>query len=349
MNAELAIYSENGTENIVVLEDGRPVEWLRAGGEPRLHKLDIVLGLVRQVTPALRCAFVDIGDVHDAMLPLRDPRPAVKTGQPLLVQIRREAPPGKGHQVSQNIQLPGPYAVFASEGSAKRRSKLADFPESERETLFLTDLTRLRGVWQKVHQASATGPVPRLLLAAGDPLTVALTSLVSARIQQIRVEGDALFGQVYEKIAALMPEYLPKLAIYVPAQGYGLAAVLGLGQTAVQMAGRKVWLDNGGCITIDRTEALTAIDVNSGKDVRGEDSAGLRLRTNLLAAEAVARQIRLRNLGGIFVIDFLKMQDTAEQEAVQARLAELTARDRAYCRLVGFTGLGLFEMTRTAQ
>ena len=179
-------------------------------------------------------------------------------------------------------------------------------------------------------------------------MITALSSFVSPSLRRIRVEGNDLFQDVYQEMKQLMPSFLPLLELYVPTSDYGLAAVLSLGDLPESLLRRKVWLENGGYIVIDRTEAMTIIDVNSGKDTRIKDTGGLRLRTNLLAAREIARQLRLRNLGGIVIIDFINLAGDEDKAAVQSALQEALEADRASSRLLGFTALGLFEMTRTA-
>lgn len=348
METEIAIYRQAGTVCLVLLEDGKPSEVLSDDQLKPLRRQDIVLGRVRQVVPALNCAFIDIGEPHDAMLPLAEAPDGIKAGQPLLAQIHRVCGPAKGHQLTTRIQLPGPYAVFNTRSAPKRRSKLRAFPQEQQHELYSRDLERLQAAWERLQQESKSGTVPRRLLALGDPLYIALISYASAELKKIRVEGEDLFQQVYRQIAELMPAYLPLLSLHVPSQGYGLAAVLGLGDLEAALLRRKAWLDGGGYLVIDRTEALTVIDVNSGKDVRGHENTALRQRTNLQAAAEIARQLRLRNLGGIIIIDFLDLEDDEARAELQLALSESLARDRAKCRLVGFTGLGLFEMTRTA-
>jgi Ribonuclease G/E len=349
MDTELAIYKKDGDMCIVLLEDGHPVEFIQDDQQSRLHRMDIFLGQIRQIVPALNCAFVDIGIGRDGMLTMDETGAFVKPGQRMIVQVKKLAPDGqaaKGHVVTGKIQLPGPFAVYIPQGSAKKRSKLESFEPAERQRLFERDLARLRQLWQKLEEDGETGPAPRLLLAAGDPLHVALISLISSRLTKIHIEGQELFNLVYDRMSQLMPSYLKFLTLHVSADDYGLAAVFSLTDLAERIKDRRVWLNNGGYLCIDRTEALTAIDVNSGKDTRGKDSGILRQRTNLLAAVEIARQLRLRNIGGIILIDFIHIADADDRLALLAAFQEAVSRDRARCRIAGFSNLGLLEMTR---
>lgn len=347
MNSELVIYHDQTQLCCVLLEQGRPADLLR--GNPNTpHRQDIYLGKVTRVTPALDCAFVDIGDSHDAMLNLSEAPADIKTGQPIVIQVRRVTDEGKGVQVTTRISLPGPYAVHNPAGRPKKRSRLNAFPDDAARSLFETDLARLTALWQETVEKSKSGAVPRCLLPLGEPLHAALISLIQPGLSRILIEGDALFARVYDLVKTLMPPSLPLLALHVPAAGYGLASALGLANLIESLGQRRVWLDNGGYLVIDRTEALTVIDVNSGKDVRGGENQDLRLRTNQQAAREIARQLRLRNIGGIIIVDFLNLPDEASQTELTSYLTGELANDRASVRIVGFTGLGLLEMTRTA-
>ncbi len=347
MNVELVIYPQGDGLCCVLLEDGRPVEMMTEDGALSSRRQDILLGQVRQVMPALASVFVDIGDEHDAMLPLGEAPANVKAGQPIIVQVRRETAASKGQQVTTHIQLPGPFAVYNPAGAPKHRTKLKAFDLARQKELYESDLARLQVLWASLLADSRKGRVPRPLLAAGEPLYSMLINGISPTLTQIRVEGDGLFNRVYELVKTIMPPYLPLLKLYVPRAGYGLSAALGLSDLADSLYQRKVWLDNGGFLVIDRTEALTVIDVNSGKDIKGKHNDALRLRTNQAAALEIARQLRLRNLGGNFVIDFLNMDELSRQTLLET-LTDSLSRDRAHCRLIGFTGLGLLEMSRTA-
>jgi Ribonuclease G/E len=347
MKAEIAIYPENDSTCCVRLEDGRPVERLLACPE-RLNRQDILLGLVRKVQTALDAVFIDIGSDHDGMLPLSEAGPDAKPGQRVLVQIKRLRPAGKGHLLTTRIELPGPFAVFRADGPPNPRSKLRDFDETLRQHLYVEDLDRLQKVWQDISQQSSHSTAPRLLLAAGDPLVIALTALVTADVQLIHIEGDLLFDQVFQMVQTIMPFYLPLLALHVPDKGYGLAAALDLADLRERLNERKVWLSQGGSLLIEPAETLTVIDVNSGKDVRGDDPAELRRRTNQAAALEIARQLRLRNIGGMILIDFIRQDDPTDRETLLTTMRAVLSRDRARCKVYGFTQLGLLEMVRTA-
>lgn len=345
---ELAVYRRQEKLFCVLLEAGRPAEVVAALPGQTFFRQNLYLGKVRQVTPALNGAFIDIGDSHDALLPLGEAPLGIKAGQTLCVQLRKLTAPGKGHRVSTRYELPGPYAVWLSDGHPRRRSKLRELPPDEQERLYTQDLERLGRFWQSLEQEMGKGPVPRLLYPLGEPCYIALTSWAGPNLGRIRVAEPDLYEQIRQLLASLMPTALPLLHLQPAADLFGLADILGLADLDERLTRRKVWLDKGGFIVIDTTEALTVVDVNSGKDTSGHSGQELRLRTNLQAAAAVAAELRLRNTAGMVVIDFLRLLREEDKKQVDAALRRHLGRDRAKCKCLGFTAMGLYELVRTA-
>lgn len=345
---ELIVYRQQDTICFVLTEAGKPVEVLRTSADKVLHRQDVVLGAVRQVLPALAGAFIDVGEDHDALLPIAEASPDIKSGQRIIVQIRKENANCKGHRVTTRIELPGPYAVLLPFGHSRRRSKLRGLPRQEQDALYGKDLERLGHIWRQIMADSRTGSVPRLLHPFGDPCYTALITWVRPELARIRVDDLDLYNALYSQLAELMPQSLPLLQYRRREGDFGLAAITGLTDLDEQLNRRKVLLDSGGFIVIDQTEALTAIDVNSGRDIRGRTGQQLRLRTNLQAASAIARQLRLRNIGGMVVIDFLRSEQEADRTQIEGVLRQSLAPDRARLKLFGFSAMGLFELTRSA-
>jgi ribonuclease E len=352
----LAVYrTAAGRLRIVLLQDDRPCEVLE-GPDPLdpaavtarpLHEGDVVLGVVRRVVPDLSAAFVDLGEEHDGFLPLTDAPPGCKAGQRLPVLVDRRMPDGKGPRVDARIALPGPFAVFRPDGEPKRRTRLASLDPASASAAFARDLARLSAEWAALAAAAASGPAPRRLGDYGAPLYRALCGLVGPAVSSIRIDGSELLALVHDETARILPDAVPLLSLSVPVGGYGLESALGLSGLDDAMRKRTVRLPSGGSIVIDRTEALHVLDVNSGKDVRRRPGDPLALRTNLEAAREAARQLRLRDLQGIVLVDFIRMKGDEERAAVAAAFREAAAGDRARVRAEGFTKLGLFEATRS--
>jgi ribonuclease E len=350
----LAVYRSTGALRIVLLRDGGPLEVLTgpdpldpaAAAQRSLQEGDLVLGVVKQVVKELSAAFVDVGEEHAAFLPLSAAPVGCKAGQRLVVRIERLMPDGKGHRVDARVSLAGPYAVYRPGGAPNRRTLLKSMSPEAAEAAFSHDLHRLTAEWERLSTEAESGPAPRRLGDYGAPLYRALCSLAGPRTGSVRVDGADLFACVHDEAARLLPELLPRLSLSVPVGGYGLEAVLGLTDLPDMLRRRKVHLPSGGSLVLDRTEALHVLDVNSGKDTRSRAGDPLALRTNLEAAREAARQLRLRDLQGIILVDFIRMKTDSDREAVAAAFREASDGDRAKVRLEGFTRLGLFEATR---
>ena len=346
-NSQIAIYQKDDTISCVLLEGKKPVERLvRCGSCCR--RLDIVTGTVRQIVPPLQAVFIEIGDVHDAFLPLKEAPSSVKPGQPVIVQISRQTPSYKGHKVTTAIQIPGPFAVFSSNGKHLKRSKLKGYDKAEQENLYERDLQRLQHQWQNIRQNAFEGTIPRLLLGCGDPVYRAIIDWVDNKTTRIQTDDLEIYRELEKWIRILQPEKLSLLHLTVPTDSFGLAEILALTDLDKLIRQKKVWLPGGGTIVIEQTEAFTSIDVNSGRDIKGRSDQSLRIRTNDEAIVEIVRQLRLRNTSGMVVIDFLRLKNPEDQERLNNRFRQELNLDRAKTKLFGFTGMGLFELIRTA-
>ncbi len=347
LKSELLLWQDSSGPRAVLAENGQPVEQLGTAEPDQPAVGDIWLGRVSRIVPALSAVFVEIDDQQDGLLSRDEASPGLREGQPILVQIHHLMPPGKGHQLTTRLRLAGPFAVWQLDGPPLRRSKLRDLPPDEAEALFTEDLARLAGRWQRIDaDATADGRLPRRLYSRTDWLETVMTTLIRPHTRRILVQGGEFFASVYQRFEQLMPTWLAKLELQ-PQSDYSLPFLLGLPDLDRLAGDRQIWLRDGGRILIEPTETLTAIDVNSGRSLGQRSVADLRLRTNLAAAAEIARQLRLRRLSGLIVIDFIKMKKEEDRQQVEALLRQLCRRDRAVCRLGGFTRLGLFELSRS--
>ncbi|MBP1757197.1 MAG: Ribonuclease [Firmicutes bacterium] len=361
----------------VLLEDGQAVEWIRPQRPGAAVRQDIILGRIEAIEPALNGAFVAIGQTENGLLPLKEAPANLKVGQSLVVQIRRlttltddvtssrscdagsddpidRGPASqpvnrstKGHLLTTRIQYPGLFIVYEPIGDHQiLRSKARPLDETMRTTLTAQELQVLKDQHSQVlAAATAPGTLPRLLLRPNETVPTALQSWSSLNLRSFQVSDLELFQEADRYLAARWPALLPKLRLH--AGSFDLAAVFRLTDLAREASRRRILLKNGGSIVLDQTEALLAIDVNSGQ-ARASEPARLRLQTNLLAATEIARQLRLRNIVGLVVVDFIRLADaTARQELVAAFTAALAA-DRSKITIGGMTSLGLFELIRQA-
>lgn len=324
-----------------VTEDGRLVEYLRTENENASG--DLVSGRVDRMMPGLDCAFVDIGRRKNGFLPLREESKtfqggSLRSGEKILVQVKKEETGEKGAFLTRDLTLPG-------------------------ETVILMPMNRYIGVSSRVTDEGARKRLRDLgaELAGGRFGLVMRLAAEEATEETVRAEAEALLEK-WEALQAAAQNAKPGTALLHDSPlerlredylGRGIDAVRetaeldgDLLRQLKQSEGRKVPLPGGGNLVIDRCEAMTVIDVNTG-GTRGADSKEATvLETNLEACAAAAEQIRLRDLSGILLIDFIDMEEERDREQVKERLEQCFARDRVKTVVHGWTKLGIMEMTR---
>lgn len=358
------IYVQAGMpREIAVVEDGRLVEYLRDEQATSAAET-IYLGKVDRVVPGMNAAFVDIGQEKRGFLPLEEksstaPGQKLQSGTRIPVQIKREAHDHKGAFLTRDVTLCGQYVILmpmnryvgvsakVTDGGERRRlQRLGQALAGEEFGLVMRtaalqapeeaieeEASALWETWQQILRDAAVAPVPSVIWQGG--------SLLEGVLRDYRPRG---IDRVVTDDASCAPAF--QGACPVEEAEAGLMARAGLIAQRDKALGRFVWLDSGGSLVIDQCEAMTVIDVNTGKFTGKRLVKETIRQLNLEACGEIARQVRLRNLGGVIVIDFIDMADAADRAAVQEALAEAFRRDRIKTVLHGFTSLGLMEMTR---
>ncbi len=347
---------------------------------------NIYLGKVARVLPGMQSAFVDIGLERAAFLHVADiwehrqftqekPPPIerlVHEGDALLVQVVKDPIGTKGARLSTQISLAGRMLVYLPQDThigvsqriedeaerAQLREMLARVvPADERggyiirtsaedasEADLAADIDYLRKRWAQIREAAAQVPAPAALYQELSLAQRVLRDVVTEATQTIQIDSRENFAALQAFAAQYVPRVLGKLAHYT-----GERPLFDLYQIDAEIEralARRVDLKSGGYLIIDQTEAMTTIDVNTGGFVGTRNFDDTVFKTNLEAAHAIARQLRLRNLGGIIVVDFIDMVNAEHREAVLAEFKRALARDRTRVTVSGFTQLGLVEMTR---
>lgn len=388
MSRELLISSAGGELRAALTEDGALAALIVERQDRASLVGNIYLGRVQRVALGIAAAFVDIGMGRDGFLPLgvrgRDEAgengesppplpPAPVEGEALCVQVVRDAFAGKGAQLSRRLSLAGYHLVYLPDGARIAVSRLIE-DETERDRLVASvaalaeegegfvvrtaaegaapeelarDAAWLRARWSDIVATRTAAAAPMLLHAEPDPVERVLRDHAMDDIAAIRIGDAATFGRARAFCRRFLPDVADRLVQHRGAMPLFDAA--GVEDAIEDALVPRVPLPSGGCIVIEGTEALTAIDVNSGSltDRSGPDEAALR--TNMEAAAEVPRQLRLRNTGGLVVVDFISMDDDGAWERVLAALTDGLARDRVNVRLVGRTASGLVEITRRRQ
>ncbi|OAL79951.1 ribonuclease E [Acinetobacter sp. SFB] len=349
-------------------------------------KSNIYKGHVTRVEPSLEAVFVEYGAGRQGFLSMReiantyykaDPRQTsnirelITEGTELLVQVEKEERGNKGAALSTFISLAGRYLVLMPNNpkgggisrqiSGAVRDELKEMLSSlniprgmsvivrtagigrSQEELQL-DLQHLMDLWAQIQTTASSGPSPMLVHQEAGVVTRAIRDYLRDDVAEILIDSEQAYTEAYNFVKAVMPRQLEKLKTYTLNEPlfahFGIESQI---QTAYE---REVKLPSGGSIVIDQTEALVSIDINSAKSTRGHDVEDTALNTNLEAAEEIARQLRLRDIGGLVVIDFIDMTKDRNQRMVEAKLREATQSDRARIQFGQLSRFGLMEMSR---
>ncbi len=296
----------------------------------------------------------------------------LKTGQPVLVQVTKDPIGQKGARLTSQISLPGRYVVYVPGGGMSGISKRLPEPERQRlkailknlipdeagvivrtaaegvsEEELTADVNRLKSQWEDIY-AKTQNPnfhPPALLLSEPDLAVRVVRDIFNEDFRKMTIQGSEAWDEITSYLGTIAPELVSKIEKY---SGAGdLFADFRVEEQLAKAFDRKVYLPSGGSLVIDRTEAMVVIDVNTGKFIgKGGNLEETVTKNNLEAAEEIARQLRLRDLGGIVVIDFIDMVLESNREAVLRRLIECLGRDRTKHQVAEVTSLGLVQMTR---
>ena len=332
---------------------------------------NIYKGRVVRVLPGMQAAFVDIGleraaFIHAAEISNREGSAVesisalVHEGQALVVQVTKDPIGTKGARLTTHLSIPSRYLVYMPRTSHVGISlRIEDEVERERlkrvvadcvaaegagEDEILADIRYLRRLWDQIAAQIQTVGAPSVIYEDLSLAIRTLRDLVNPRIEKIRIDSRENFQKITSFVEELMPEISDRLEHYPGERPiFDLYGVEDEIQKALE---RKVLLKSGGYLIVDPTEAMTTIDVNTGAFVGHRNLEETIFKTNLEAATAIARQLRLRNLGGIIIIDFIDMEDEEHRRQVLRTLEKQLERDHAKTNIIGITELGLVQMTR---
>lgn len=380
---EIMISTDAFEIRAAVLEDSRLAEIYIERKERRSIVGNIYLGRVKDVLPGMEAAFIDIGlpknaflYVEEVIMPEEESEPlvtrieeALKPGQRILVQVIKEPMGSKGARVTTEITLPGRYLVllpYADFMGISRR-----LPEETRESMravaaelkpqgmglimrtaahdagveeLRKDLAYLWDLWHSLQSRAGRSKPPSLIYQEVDLALKIVRDVFSSEHRYLIVDSP----EVYQKVINFLENTNPGLKVRVKLhdEKMPLFDKFNINEQISAALKRKVWLRSGGYITIEHTEALTAIDVNTGKYIGKKSLEDTIFKTNLEATEEIVRQIRLRDIGGIIVIDFIDMEKDEHRQKVFSTFEETLKEDRTKTHVVEISSLGLIEMTR---
>jgi ribonuclease E len=380
----MAVRQGDDRTQIAVMEDGILVEHYVTKGTSASMVGNVYLGRVQNVLPSMEAAFVDIGRGRNAVLYAGevnwdaaglDGQPkriefALKSGDPVLVQVTKDPVGQKGARLTSQISLPGRFLVYVPDGSMTGISR--KLPDTERSRLksvlkrvmpedagvivrtaaegaseeaLEADVERLQALWTDITDATNKANPPELLYSEPDLSIKVVRDMFNEDVAKLVVSGDSAWRTVDAYISAVAPDLLERLDHWV--QNEDVFAHYRIDEQLMKALDRKVWLPSGGSLVIDRTEAMTVVDVNTGKFTgSGGNLEQTVTKNNIEAAEEIVRQLRLRDIGGIIVVDFIDMVLESNRDLVLRRLVECLGRDRTKHQVAEVTSLGLVQMTR---
>ncbi|MET4639859.1 Rne/Rng family ribonuclease [Mycetocola sp. 2940] len=384
VDRKMVVRSKNGRIQIGVLEDGVLVEHYVARNQEASLIGNVYLGRVQNVLPSMEAAFVDIGRGRNAVLYSGEvdwdgvetgnqPRRielALKPGDRVLVQVTKDPIGHKGARLTSQVSLPGRYLVYVPNGSMSGISR--KLPDTERARLkkilkdvlpdnvgvivrtaaegateeqLTLDVNRLISQWAEISRQMETVQAPALLHSEPDLLIKIVRDVFNEDFQKMLIAGDEAQEVIESYLRGVAPDLLERVERYEGTKDafdeYRIT------EQIEKALDRKVWLPSGGSLVIDRTEAMTVVDVNTGKFVgSGGNLEETVTKNNLESAEEIVRQLRLRDIGGIIVVDFIDMVLESNRDLVLRRLIECLSRDRTKHQVAEVTSLGLVQMTR---
>lgn len=375
------------TTQVAVLEDNILVEHFVTSTGSASMVGNVYLGKVQNVLPSMEAAFVDIGRGRNGVLYAgevnweaaglggreRKIEQALKPGDQVLVQVSKDPVGHKGARLTTQISLAGRFLVYVPGGTSTGISR--KLPDTERKRLkeilreivptdagviirtasegvseaeLTRDVERLQATWRKVSAAAeGESNAPKTLYEEPDLLVKVVRDLFNEDFSKLVIEGERSWNTVEKYIGTVAPDLLTRVSRHEN-NGVDVFEAYRIDEQLAKALDRKVWLPSGGTLVIDRTEAMTVVDVNTGK-FTGSGGGNLEetvTRNNLEAAEEIVRQMRLRDIGGMIVVDFIDMVLESNRDLVLRRLTEALGRDRTRHQVSEVTSLGLVQMTR---
>ena len=381
---KLIVNKNKDTKIIAAVENGKLVEIYEENEQSQKARNEgnIYLGVVKDIVPGMQAAFIDIGTEKNSFIHVKDVVPQVdekiekrvdtkikdvlKTGQKILVQIQKDSNDKKGARTSTHIKLTGKYVVLMPNTNIVTISQKIE-NEEEREKLLKTikeflpentgaivrtaavkksskeieaDVKQLLNKWKKLKtKFDKESNTPKLLYKSPSILEKIILDLPENKIEMIMTNDKKEYEEIKEMIEGMQENIKIKIE-------ENLLEKYELEKQIEKSKQRKIWLSCGGFITIDQTEALVAIDVNSGKFTGKSTLEETVYKVNYEATIEIAKQLRLRDIGGIIIIDYIDMQKEENKDKIEKLLKESLKQDRAKTQVEGFTKLNLMELTR---
>ena len=385
---EIIISRQENKKQTLLIEDGNLVE--KYNEDENINRIEgnIYIGKVENVLQGMQSAFVNIGLEKNTFIHLKDILPKVdikdgvqkenikikdivKSGMPLLIQVKKDFTESKGAKVSTHISLNSRYIVFMPNTTIvtisqkiedeKEKERLTNIvrkylpqncgaivrtsAESQTEEVIKKDIALLSNKWNNINKLYEENKLknnfPKLIYKSHNVIKKLLIDLLDKDLEKITVNTQ----EDYEYISKILKEFNSNIKLVKEEKNFIEDRPI-IKEQLEKAERRKVWLKCGGFITIDKTEALTAIDVNSGKYTGIDNVEATIYKVNKEASIEIAKQLKLRDIGGIIIIDYINMQSEENNEKIIKVLKEELKKDRTKTQIIGFSRLNLLELTR---
>lgn len=380
---ELLIDKKENVKTIMLVENGILVEKHEEHENQKRLEGNIYIGKVQNVLQGMQSAFINIGEDKNTLIKIKDILPKVdekeekidtsdkkitdylKTGMDIVVQIKKDGTLTKGAKVSTHINLPGRFIALLPNTSfitvsqkienEEERQRLIQIVrknlpenmgaiirtagENRNEEEIKKDIEKLIIEWKNIQKSLKNNKAPKLLYNNQALVRRTILDIIDRGLERIIINDK----ETYNTIINSLKEFDIKIELR---ENEDLFKIYNLSDQIKKLSQRKVWLKSGGFITIDKTEALTAIDVNTGKFVGKKNIEQTAYIVNKEATVEIAKQLRLRDIGGIVIIDYIDMYEEKNKQEIEMLLKRELKKDRTKCQVEGFTKLNLLEMTR---
>ena len=389
MFKEILITRDEREGRAAVLEDGVLSEFLIAREErqvgsiykgrvanvlPGMNAAFVDLGLERNGFLCADDAAAHLGEEASASLRRANISDMIKVDQEVLVQIVKEAVGTKGARITTFVTMPGRYLVLIPSANYTGVSRRVEDEEERNRLRTVVDAVKPEGMgvivrtsatgrsaeelerelkflarsWSRVQKSSKRRRAPAIVHQELALIDKILRDILHSDVNRLIIDNPDEYAKVIERLEATAPKLAER--VFLHSHSVPLFEFHGINQEIEQALSRKVWLESGGYLIIDRTEALWAIDVNTGKYIGKTSSlADTILKTNLEAVSEICRQLRLRDIGGIIIVDFIDMESMSDRRRLLAAVTEELKKDRTRTHLVGMTELGLVQLTRKRE
>lgn len=383
---EILINKNDQNKEIVLVENGKLIEYYIEENNSNRREGNVYVGVVKDIIKGMQSAFIDIGTEKNSFIHLKDVLPKVdeckeqlkqdvdikdvlKKQQKILVQVKKDSNEQKGARVSTHINLPGKYiALMPNTDIVTISQKIEDKKEQERliklvkenitkgngaiirtsatgkDKEIIEDIKNMEKKWETISQKykNYKGNEPKLINESESIVEKMIIDLPENSIHKIITNSK----EDYDKLLKLKEQIIYLKDTQIEFKQENVMDIYDVQKEISKVENRKIWLKCGGFITIDKTEALTAIDVNTGKFIGSKSMEETVYKVNEEATIEIAKQLRLRDIGGIIIIDYIDMKEESDKERITKLLEKQLKNDRSKTQIEGFTKLDLMEMTR---